>query len=383
MHRLWRATATAALAGLLTLAGCSDESDKKKTPDTGVTPDSTLADQGSTPDAPVTWDTGTPDGAGATEAGATEAGTKEASVTPDAASSQHWKEFSYKPAGKLYGVGGKSATEVYAVGQKGLILKYNGTTWATMTNPVTSSPDLYAVRPWQSYMYAAGAQVILYLSGTNWNKGYTYTTSTYYNFRDIWGPSSSYRMWGVGEMGYYMSYKNSSSPSSSWSSIYMGSSKLKVSLYGVWGTSEKNIWAVGEKGTIFRCKGSSSCTSSSYWNTETSGTTSNLRAIHGFSDKDVFAVGYDGVILHYDGSKWSKMTTNTSTYFQGVWGSSPTNVFAVGHPIFKASDSIFRYDGSKWIRLPPPNTSYCNDVWGPTASEVFVVCNFNILKYKP
>ena len=305
-------------------------------------------------------------------------------IKPDAATGKYWDEFSYKPSGKLYAVWGTSATNVYAVGQKGLIVKYNGTTWSKQTNPVASSPDLWAIAKNNSTIYAVGASVVLYNSAGTWTKGYTYTTSTYYNFRDIWASPTAYYVWGAGEMGYYLGLKTSSSPSSSWYYIYLYN-KLKQSMYGIWGASTSKIWAVGDKGTIFHCKNSCTTSGSSaqnYWNTQTSGTTSNLRDVFGFSATDVFAVGYDGTIIRYNGTKWNKMTTNTATYFHAVWGSSPTNVFAVGHPIFKPSDSIFRYDGTKWYRISPPKTSYCNDVWGSSATDVFVVCNFNILKYK-
>ena len=307
-------------------------------------------------------------------------------ITPDGSSSKYWDEFAYTPGGKLYSVMGTGATNVFAVGQKGLILKYNGSSWSTMTNPDASKSDLHQliVHPTASKFYALGAQMYLVNTGSAWAKGYNYTTSYYYNFRGGWGMPNNY-VYGVGEMNsgsyYYMSYKSSSG--TSFSGISFGSSGvLKDFMYGVWGTANNKVWAVGNKGTILKCNASSSCTSSSYWKKETSGTTSHLRAVYGFSNSDVFAVGYDGVIVRYDGSKWNKMTTNTSTYFQGVWGSSPTNVFAVGHPIFKSEDSIFHYDGSKWYRVAPPKTSYCNSVWGSSASDVFVVCNYNILKYK-
>ena len=308
-------------------------------------------------------------------------------VTPDGASSKHWDEFAYTPGGKLYSIMGTSASNVFAVGQKGLILKYNGSSWSTMTNPDASKADLHQliVHPTASKFYALGAQMYLVNTGSAWAVGYSSTTSLYYNFRGAFGLPDNY-VFGVGEMSsgsyYYMSYKSSSGTSFSGIS-FSSTTAMTGFMYGIWGTANNKMWAVGDKGSIIKCNTTSSyCSSSSYWTKETSGTTSNLKDVYGFSNTDIFAVGYDGAIVRYDGSKWTKMTTSTSTYFQGVWGSSPTNVFAVGHPIFKSEDSIFRYDGSTWSRLAPPKTSYCNDVWGASASEVFVVCNYNILKYK-
>jgi hypothetical protein len=54
-----------------------------------------------------------------------------------------------------------------------------------------------------------------------------------------------------------------------------------------------------------------------------------LNEIWGSSATDVFAVGEDGVVLHYDGAAWT-LATPTRAGLLGVWGSSPGDVYAVG-----------------------------------------------------
>jgi photosystem II stability/assembly factor-like uncharacterized protein len=61
-----------------------------------------------------------------------------------------------------------------------------------------------------------------------------------------------------------------------------------------------------------------------------SGTTTDLYGVWGSSPSNVFAVGDSGAMLHYDGSAWSAMSSGTTTDLYGIWGSSPSNVFAVG-----------------------------------------------------
>ena len=61
----------------------------------------------------------------------------------------------------------------------------------------------------------------------------------------------------------------------------------------------------------------------------------------GSAGSDVFAVGDDGTILHYDGSSWSGMSSGTSEGLKGVWGSQGSDVFAVG-----MDGTILHYDGS-------------------------------------
>ena len=56
------------------------------------------------------------------------------------------------------------------------------------------------------------------------------------------------------------------------------------------------------------------------WSEMTSGTTVSLPAIWGSSGSNVFAVGDNGTILHYDGTAWSAMTSGSTT----SWGRKPS-----------------------------------------------------------
>ena len=48
----------------------------------------------------------------------------------------------------------------------------------------------------------------------------------------------------------------------------------------------------------------------------------SLYGVWGSSGSDVFAVGDAGTILHYDGSAWTPMSSGTTDSLRGVWGSS-------------------------------------------------------------
>jgi hypothetical protein len=48
-----------------------------------------------------------------------------------------------------------------------------------------------------------------------------------------------------------------------------------------------------------------------------------------------------GTILHYDGAVWSQMDSGTSEHLTGVWGASERDVFAVG-----VGGTILHYDGT-------------------------------------
>jgi hypothetical protein len=96
------------------------------------------------------------------------------------------------------------------------------------------------------------------------------------------------------------------------------------SLNGAWfGTTSGFI--VGDGGFIVRYNGALNT-----YSTMASGTTTPLRAVFGTSDTQVYAVGDNGTILRYDGTSWSAMTSNTTRHLYGVWGLASGEIYAVG-----------------------------------------------------
>jgi len=138
---------------------------------------------------------------------------------------------------------------------------------------------------------------------------------------------------------------------SAWSAMKY---KLSNNLWGVWGSSASDVFAVGSGGTILHYNGSA-------WNGMTTGTTSGLRGVWGSSASDVFAVGYDvstgnGLFLHCNGSAWSPMSSSTAFYYLGNdWGQT------------------LHYNGSTWSLMSSGTVHYFYGVWGSSPSDVFVV----------
>jgi hypothetical protein len=184
------------------------------------------------------------------------------------------------PVDHLSGVWGTSSTDVFAVGDYGTILHYDGTEWSPMTSGIdkylggvwgTSSSDVYAVEHlWD---------------GANWN-------------------------------GTILHYDGSS-----WSAMTGEMTWRPIS--AVWGTSSSDLYAVGGGGTILHYDGTD-------WSPMTSGTDKYLMGVWGTSSTYVYAVGGDGTILHYDGASWSVTTSGTSVSLFAVWGTSSGEVYAVG-----------------------------------------------------
>jgi hypothetical protein len=139
------------------------------------------------------------------------------------------------------------------------------------------------------------------------------------------------------------------------------SSPTTEELYGVWGSSGSNVFAVGTGGTILRFDGTS-------WITMNSGTTTWLADVWGAAANDVYAVGAAGTILHYNGSTWSPMTSGVTGLLYRVWGSGPNDVFAVGE-----TGTIVHWDGSAWTTMTSSTTQLLVGVWGTASDDVFAV----------
>ena len=138
-------------------------------------------------------------------------------------------------------------------------------------------------------------------------------------------------------------------------------------LTGIWGNGPDDVFAVGLNGAILHYDGLG-------WTAMLSGVTYAFQDVWGSSGDDVFVVGRsynaadEAPILHYDGAVWTQMLTGVSESFFGVWGSSGNDVFAVGD-----SGVILHYDGNDWTTMNSWFSGRLSDVWGSSGNDVFVV----------
>jgi alpha-tubulin suppressor-like RCC1 family protein len=131
-------------------------------------------------------------------------------------------------------------------------------------------------------------------------------------------------------------------------------------LNGIWMNSESDIFAVGYLGTIIHYNGSD-------WQSMTSNTIETLNDIHGVSSSNVFAVGNNGTIVHYNASNWSSVT-GTTEHLNAVWCESLSSVYAAGD-----NGSILYYDGSTWTPMTSNTTDALYAIHGTSNSDIYAV----------
>jgi hypothetical protein len=111
-----------------------------------------------------------------------------------------------------------------------------------------------------------------------------------------------------------------------------------------------------------------------------SGTNNTLQGIWGTDAKNIYAVGEEGTILHFDGKSWTSMKSNTTAFLSGIWGKNNKEIYAVGQ-----NGTILRYDGTKWQGMTTGSTAFLQSIWGDkTSGEIFTVgVDGTILAYSP
>jgi hypothetical protein len=112
-----------------------------------------------------------------------------------------WSIMTTNTSAKLHGVGGSSATDVFAVGEGGIILHYDGTKWSIMTSPTVN--QLRAVWAYsENDVFAAGDYgVVLHNDGTAWEA----STVGINNIYGVWGTSGS-DVFAVADKGVIFHY---------------------------------------------------------------------------------------------------------------------------------------------------------------------------------
>ena len=292
----------------------------------------------------------------------------------------------------LTAVWGASSKEVFAVGKKGIILRYDGTSWSVMTSGTTA--DLYGV--WGTgpkEVYAVGDQgTLLRYDGTAWSP---YGPTTTKAIHAIWGAGGHLFAVGQGEIHQHDGTKWSTPTVAGLGTLLSvhGSSKSDVYAVGgmavlhydgatwtdltvpgpfvlsaVWGVN-KTFIAVGvgvitggppppfavtiEAGALKSMKGATGKGLTAIWGS-TDGASGSSIAKPG----DVFAVGGAGTLLYYDGSAWHPQQSGVISNLSGVWRSEDNHVFVVGEL------GTILHGRGPWELVPRQTTTGLTEIWG-------------------
>ena len=147
-------------------------------------------------------------------------------------------------------------------------------------------------------------------------------------------------------------------------------------LYDVWGLDENNVWAVG----YVELRGSGSGIIK--WDGSKWGlfppSEGVKQGIYGFSEESIFVVGESvnrGFAAIWNGNSWTEyrddyfLSRGDTVYpLTGIWGSAPDDVWAVGN-----QGTIIHWNGTEWQKVDAGITTRITAIWGTTQSEIYIV----------
>jgi hypothetical protein len=305
---------------------------------------------------------------------------------------------------RLRGIWGTDSTNIYVVGDGGILLHHDGNVWTDISDPVMAGYTLYQVNGRNEndiYVCASNARVF-HFSGSAWEEIADWNDLGGYQY-GIWvGPSKAYSVGESGEIASYdgaewtnveggpYSRLESVWAASGTDAVAVGNSGMILRYDGTSWTDEAvgdldgynylgiageagNLFVAGSYGVLLHNSGSG-------WEyiSDTDVTTNYLYDVWGYGSQAI-AVGDAGEAVYYDGSLFSLMTSGTTHDLNGVWGSSPSDVFAVG-----ANGIILHYDGNVskvWEEMDSGVTVELEDVWGTAYNNVYACGGYALLHY--
>lgn len=163
---------------------------------------------------------------------------------------------------------------------------------------------------------------------------------------------------------------------------------FEADLNGMFGLNENDIWAVGNNLIIPNRDALIAHYDGTEWKTvHIDYGTSILKAVWASAPDDVFAVGFDGTILHYNGKKWDKMKSGTDKHLFDVWGFASDDVYACGGMTstlgYPFQPTLIHYDGLEWKTILD-TTGYewheISTIWGSSSDNVYYDASFGLFQ---
>ncbi len=259
---------------------------------------------------------------------------------------QTWMNMTSPTTSFLRDIWGSYRADVFAVGSAGIILHYDGEAWTEMSSGTLESLN----DVWGSFggdVFAVGSfGTIRHYDGQSWS---SMSSPVNFTLNSIWGSSGS-DVFAVGAAGTILHYDGLS-----WSSM---NSPTILILDCVWGSSGMDVFAsaydtINDEIHIFHYDGQSWSEMEVTWNAYN--LANPLYSMWGSSGRNVFAVGSMGSILHYgnDNHDSDNSADRLNASFKDIWElirsydpdpNDPCQIPVIG----------FDYDTGDWV-------DYCID----------------------
>jgi len=264
----------------------------------------------------------------------------------------------------LRAVWGPAPNDVWAAGEEGALLHYDGTAWSKVSAP--TDKDLSGVAGAGQDVWVVGDDgTVLRRSGGSWSSATTGSA----DLHGVWVGSSG--VWAVGDLGTIRR-----NDGTGWSAE---SSTTLNFLYGIWGPAETELWAVGYLIRV-RYDGTS-------WTKDSSLTASMWRDVHGLASGEIWAVGHcaggkpkscNSYVIRRTATGWSSQLSTGGKRLKKLWMREASDGWVVGEACCDNQNcscgSVYRFDGTDWGGASlPKDTEPLNGVWGFAECDIWAV----------
>jgi hypothetical protein len=82
--------------------------------------------------------------------------------------------------------------------------------------------------------------------------------------------------------------------------------------------------------------------------------------VWGSGPNDIYTIGQNGAILHWDGESFTEQGAGISQDLIGIWGTGPNDITVVGG---RGTAELAHFDGTQWQHAPPSPLPGLNGVW--------------------
>lgn len=137
-----------------------------------------------------------------------------------------------------------------------------------------------------------------------------------------------------------------------------------MDLRDVTATAANDVWAVGTQGSILHYDGSR-------WNFSNSGTQNDLQSVSASAANNAWvAGGSNGLVLRWDGTSWSSVNTGRNVFTSGIYTSGPSSVIAT-----ELGSNALHYNGTNWtarVAVARNGVGILRGISGSSATNVWV-----------
>ena len=245
---------------------------------------------------------------------------------------------------------GTSPTFAVGAGNAGSLFQNTGTGWHKQTVGNPNAAYYGIAGSGSSDVWAVGDVYFAHWNGSTWTPTPAPSGANGNPFYSVWlsGPGAG---WAVGEQAVYAQLS-----AGAWT--FVGHSSNGYAYHGVWGSSAKDVYIVGNGHSIAgvgnpllveHYDGTAWTDISS--TIDPSRSMSPLNAVWGTDATHVWAVGDGGNVLFWNGTLWKPLLSGAASTesLSAIWGSGPADVWVAG------SGGVRHFNGTAWSKIPGLN----------------------------